>query len=362
MAIDHRRIVENLATAVVLADSDLRLTYVNPAAEVLLACSARHVQGSLLADLFRGSLEFAEALNRARRFGQSFTEYAMTLIPPPPAKAIRVDCTVTPIMDPDTPLSLLVEIQPLERLLQINKDEGVITQQTALRALLRGLAHEVKNPLGGLRGAAQLLERELPSTALQEYTQVIIQEADRLQNLVDHLLGPHQLPRRQALNLHEVLEHVRTLVKIEMPPGIVIERNYDPSLPDTYADRDQLVQAVLNIVRNACQALVDNGRIELRTRVYRQFTIAHRRHKLVARIDIADNGPGIAPELLEHIFIPMVSGRANGTGLGLSIAQSLINQNDGVIQCTSEPGNTLFSIYLPVAVEPTPDLVSRRNL
>ncbi|MEK6748441.1 MAG: nitrogen regulation protein NR(II) [Pseudomonadota bacterium] len=362
MAIDYRRIVENLTTAVVLTGADLRLCYVNPAAEVLLACSARHVQGGLLADMFRGSPEFALALTRASHYGQSFTEYAMTLVTPPPIKTIRVDCTVTPIMDPAAPLLLLVEIQPLERMLQINKDEGVITQQTALRALLRGLAHEVKNPLGGLRGAAQLLERELPSAALQEYTQVIIQEADRLQNLVDHLLGPHQLPRRQHLNLHEVLEHVRTLVKIEMPPGIVIERNYDPSLPDTYADRDQLVQAVLNIVRNACQALGEQGRIELRTRVYRQFTIAHRRHKLVARIDISDNGPGIAPELLEHIFIPMVSGRANGTGLGLSIAQSLINHNDGVIQCASEPGKTLFSIYLPVAVAATPEHPARRNI
>jgi two-component system nitrogen regulation sensor histidine kinase GlnL len=210
------------------------------------------------------------------------------------------------------------------------------------------LAHEVKNPLGGLRGAAQLLERELPDEGLKEYTNIIIGEADRLRNLVNRMLGPNTLPQRSRLNIHEVIEHVRQLMQVEVPDTVRFNTDYDPSIPEVSADRDQLIQALLNIVRNAVQALENKGSITLRTRTLRQFTIGHTRHKLVCQVDIIDDGPGIPEHTLETIFFPMVTTRAEGTGLGLSIAQSLIQQHDGIILCESQPGKTIFSVLLPI--------------
>ncbi len=214
--------------------------------------------------------------------------------------------------------------------------------------MIRGLAHEIKNPLGGLRGAAQLLERELPDPQLTEYTKIIIDEADRLQNLLNRMLGPNTLPNLRETNIHHVLERVRSLVLAEAPPGIEITRDYDPSIPNLNADSDQLIQAALNLVRNAVQALGQHGSIILRTRAQRQITIGHERHRLVLTLEVIDNGPGIPQEIQERIFYPMVTGHANGTGLGFSIAQSLINRHGGLIECTSEPGNTIFRILLPL--------------
>jgi two-component system nitrogen regulation sensor histidine kinase GlnL len=242
----------------------------------------------------------------------------------------------------------LVELLQVDRHLRIAREENLIAQQSTARALVRGLAHEIKNPLGGLRGAAQLLERELPDESLTEYTRIIIDEADRLQLLVDRMLGPNSLPNKRELNVHEVLERVRALVQGELPAAIRIQRDYDPSIPPLQADRDLLIQAVLNIVRNAVQALGESGVITLRTRTQRQFTIGSRRHRLVARLEIVDNGPGIPPELIEQIFYPMVTGRSDGTGLGLSIAQSLVNQHGGLIECASRPGETVFTLLLPL--------------
>jgi two-component system nitrogen regulation sensor histidine kinase GlnL len=244
---------------------------------------------------------------------------------------------------------LMVELNRLDRLLRISRDESLLAQQKATRELLRGLAHEVKNPLGGLRGAAQLLEKELHDESLKDYTRVIIEEADRLQTLVNRILGPNSMPRKQSTNIHEVLERVRSLMLAEKHNNLTIVRDYDPSIPNLMVDPDQLIQAVLNIVRNACQALDGNGQIILRTRVLRKFTIGNQNHRLVACISIIDNGPGIPPELKEQIFFPMITGRAEGTGLGLSIAQSLIHQHHGLIEHDSEPGKTVFSIILPLA-------------
>ena len=221
----------------------------------------------------------------------------------------------------------------------------------ATRALVRGFAHEVKNPLGGLRGAAQLLEGELPDASLKEYTQIIISEADRLQKLVDEMLGPNRLPKKSLVNIHEVLERVRSLVLAEVPDGVQIKRNYDPSIPEFVADRDQLLQAVLNIVRNAIQAVEETGIIELKTRIERQFTIGNVRHRHVLRIDITDNGPGIPEEMQHRIFYPMVTSRAEGTGVGLSIAQSLISRHDGLIECSSNEDGAKFTILLPLEME-----------
>jgi two-component system nitrogen regulation sensor histidine kinase GlnL len=251
------------------------------------------------------------------------------------------------VSDPSSGLGLLVELTPLDRQLRISREENLLAQQSVSRALTRNLAHEIKNPLGGLRGAAQLLERELADPALKEYTSIIIGEADRLQNLVDRMLGPNSIPRKREINVHQVVERVRQLVAAEVPSRVRLIRDYDPSIPPLVGDPDQLIQAVLNIVRNAMQAVGKEGDITLRTRTLRQFTIGHVRHKLVIKIDIVDTGPGIPAEIMEQIFYPMVSGRPGGTGLGLSIAQTIISQHGGLIECTSEPGNTCFSLLLP---------------
>ena len=214
--------------------------------------------------------------------------------------------------------------------------------------MVRGLAHEIKNPLGGLRGAAQLLEREIDEASLKEYTQIIIGEADRLQNLLNRMLGPNDVPDIQSTNIHTVLERVRELVQAEAGESLQVQQDYDPSLPELQADPELLVQAVLNIVRNAAQALEGKGDITLRTRVKRQFNIGVRKHRLVAVIDIIDNGPGIESDLQEKIFYPMITTRDEGTGLGLSIAQSLISRHQGLIECYSQPGNTVFTILLPL--------------
>eukprot|EP01132_Coremiostelium_polycephalum_P023306 gene23306-27725_t len=219
--------------------------------------------------------------------------------------------------------------------------------------LVRGLAHEIKNPLGGIRGAAQLLARELPDENLKDYTNVIIEEADRLRNLVDRMLGSNKLPSLAMTNVHEVLERVCQLVEAESQGCITLVRDYDPSIPDVLIDREQMIQAVLNIVRNAMQAISSQnelrlGRISLRTRALRQFTIGHVRHRLVTKVEIIDNGPGIPAELQETIFFPMVSGRPDGTGLGLAITQNIISQHQGLIECESHPGHTTFSIFLPL--------------
>lgn len=212
---------------------------------------------------------------------------------------------------------------------------------------MRGLAHEIKNPLGGLRGAAQLLEQELTDKALKEYTRIIIHEADRLRNLVDRMIGPYQPLKHHPINVHEVLEHVRRLMLVEVPVGLSIERNYDPSLPPLMGDREQLIQAVLNIVRNSVQAMNHQGTVRLRTRIERQLTIGNKRHRLALRVEIEDNGAGIPEELQEHIFYPMVTGRADGTGLGLDRAghHQQARRADRIQQ---PPAADHFTIYLPL--------------
>ncbi|HCC60948.1 MAG TPA: PAS domain-containing sensor histidine kinase [Pseudomonas sp.] len=248
---------------------------------------------------------------------------------------------------------LLLEVLPRDRLLRITKEEAQLSKQETTKMLVRGLAHEIKNPLGGIRGAAQLLARELPEEHLKDYTEVIIEEADRLRNLVDRMLGSNKLPSLAMTNIHEVLEHVASLIEAECQGSLILVRDYDPSIPEVLMDRAQMIQAVLNIMRNAMQALAGQselglGRLTLRTRSLRQFTIGHIRHRLVARIEIIDNGPGIPAELQNTLFYPMVSGRPDGTGLGLAITQNIISQHQGLIECESHPGHTAFSIFLPL--------------
>lgn len=347
-----QRVLDNLTTAVLTFDSGLRLTAINPAGEMLFEASAKKIVGQRLSDLLSPDQPLAQSLAQTLSTRHPFTARGLRL-ELPGARFLTLDCTVTPLLDDaeETPAvtpALLVELTQVDRLLRLTREENLLDRQAANRAVMRGLAHEIKNPLGGLRGAAQLLERELSDSALKEYTRVIIHEADRLRKLVDRMIGPYQPPNKRAVNIHAILEHVRLLILAEVPSGLTIARTYDPSLPEFHGDPDQLVQAVLNIVRNSVQALEGRGRIELRTRIERGFTIGHRRHRLVLCAEIEDDGPGIPPPLLDHIFYPMVTGRSDGTGLGLSIAQDIIGKHGGLIECSSRPGQTVFVLYLPL--------------
>jgi two-component system nitrogen regulation sensor histidine kinase GlnL len=341
-------ILGNLNTAVLLFDHDLRLVYINAAGELLLAVSANAVLGKSACGLVPCPAEpVDERLREALATRQPFTEREIEM-QRPDGQCIRVNCTVLPVHQTEDDCELLMELHQVDRQIRITREEHLISQHQATQALLKGLAHEIKNPLGGLRGAAQLLERELPNRELREYTRIIIDEADRLQGLLNRMLGPNQLPQLREVNIHHVLEHVRVLLRAEFPSGPRIVRDYDPSIPGFQADQDRLIQALLNIARNGANAAGDSGELTLRTRVLRQFTIGSTRHRLVLRVEIEDNGPGIPEELMDRIFFPMVSGRAGGTGLGLPIAQELINQHGGLIEFESHSGETRFFVYLPL--------------
>lgn len=345
----YRRILDNLTDAVLLFNEQLSLVYINMPGEVLFAVSARQVLGAKAQQVFSSSESVTEEdLFRVIDNAASLTKRSVMINAP--LRPMTVNVTLTPVFDDDS-VRVLVEIQQVDRHLRISMEEQLMAQQNAARMLLRGLAHEIKNPLGGLRGAAQLLHAELGDEELQEYTRIIIDESDRLQLLVDRMLAPNKPPKMDMLNLHKVLERVRQLVQVEAPPKVSIVRDYDPSIPPILGDADQMIQAILNIVRNAAQAVGQKGTITIRTRIHRQVTLGHRRHALAAKIDIIDDGPGIKPELLGQIFYPMVTGRAEGTGLGLSIAQSLISQHGGLVECASTPGYTVFSIFLPLEKE-----------
>jgi two-component system nitrogen regulation sensor histidine kinase GlnL len=346
----HQQLMDNLNTALLLVDDDLRLSFINAAAQALLELSENRSIGVSFAQLFPQQAELVDELRVALRDNSPYTSRGICLTLAG-GKELTVDLIVTPFQQPaDGGTALILELQSVDRIMRISREEGIISSQETSRAMIRGLAHEIKNPLGGLRGAAQLLSRELSDPALQEYTNIIISESDRLRDLVDRMLGPRRELKPAPVNIHEILEHCASLVQAETA-DIELNRDYDPSVPEVMADRSQLIQAVLNIVRNAMHATRENDgprRIELRSRVQRQFTIGTRRHRLVCRVDICDNGPGIPAELLQSIFIPMVSGRADGTGLGLAISQSIINQHQGIIECSSEPGCTEFTLYIPL--------------
>lgn len=350
-----RQILDNLTTAVIMLDAELRVNYINPAAEILLAVSGQRVALQHFGELFNDSEAAIQPLQAAILSANPFTkrEAQLNLTN---GQSLMVDYSVTPIGNQNTSW-LLMELHPRDRLLRITKEEAQLSKQEVTKVLVRGLAHEIKNPLGGIRGAAQLLARELPEPSLRDYTDVIIEEADRLRNLVDRMLGPYRPPNLQPLNIHEITERVFSLIEAETQGELSLRRDYDPSIPDIMADREQLIQALLNIVRNAMQAIAESGalrqgRITLRTRTLRQFTIGQVRHRLVCRLEVIDNGPGIPAEIVESIFYPMVSGRAEGTGLGLSITQNIISQHQGLIECESTSGRTVFTLFLPL--EPIP--------
>lgn len=343
--------LDQLATGVVVFDGGGVITYINPSAETLLGVSGALLVGEKIKQVFERSLELLKALQTAELERETVIEYELDVFvnthPP-----LRLGSTITPLESPYE--GMFMELRPVDPHLRITRLEQTRLQQEANRELLRNLAHEVKNPLGGIRGAAQLLEHELPRESLREYTQVIIKESDRLQSLMERLLTPHRTPRFGRVNIHEVLERVRSLILAETPSGMNLQRDYDTSLPEVFADSEQLIQAVLNVARNAVQAMHNQGNIIFRTRVARQITLESRRHQLGLRTEIIDNGPGVPDEIREQIFYPLVSGREGGSGLGLAVAQTLIAQNHGTIDCDSYPGRTVFSLFLPIPASDKP--------
>jgi two-component system nitrogen regulation sensor histidine kinase GlnL len=339
-------VLDNLASAVIVFDVDLKVMYLNQMAEMLLAVSAKHALGETPKSWVACERDALVDLVTATEVGSPITKRGVVL--KHERSEVTVDCAVTPILDEQGRRLTIVELQQIDRHLRISREERLLTQQALSRDVVRGLAHEIKNPLGGLRGAAQLLESELESEELKEYTSIIIQEADRLQELVNRMLGPNRRPHYAAVNIHHVLERVRTLVLAESGERITIGRDYDPSIPELFGDSDQLIQAVLNVVRNATKAITGTGTVTLRTRVQRQLTIGSERSRLAAQIDIIDDGPGIPAEIADTLFLPMITGGTGGMGLGLSIAQSLINQHRGLIECSRRLGKTVFTIHLPI--------------
>ena len=338
-------LLDALATALAIIDARGGVEYLNAAAQTLLAVGINQARGRPLADLVREPAPVEAIVARARTSSEAIAHRELRIDPVARADShFVVDCTATPL-DAER---VLLEISDTTRQQRISRDTALLAQLGGNRLMVRQLAHEIKNPLGGLRGAAQLLERELPTEPLREYTQLIIREADRLRTLVDNLLGPGGLPHKTHVNPHELLQHVYQLLRSEAPDGVAILRDYDPSLPPVFVDRDQLVQAMLNLGRNAVQALGDSGRLTLRTRAVVNATIATRHHRVVASIQFEDNGPGVPPELADTIFYPLVTSRPGGTGLGLAVAQELATRHGGLIEFDSRPGHTLFTLLLPL--------------
>jgi two-component system, NtrC family, nitrogen regulation sensor histidine kinase GlnL len=347
--IDTARLLDALSTAVLVVDENVCVVYLNAAAEDLLSTSASAARTRRLRELVAAGERFDALVVRARVSGDALAQRECELVPVARSDVrLRVDCTFTPLAAIGIPGWVLVEIADTTRQTRIHRDNALLAQLGGSRLMARQLAHEIKNPLGGLRGAAQLLERELPSEELREYTRVIIGEADRLRALVDSLLGPARAPHLEQVNIHELLDRVYQLVRAEAPQTLAILRDYDPSLPALRLDRDQVIQVMLNLARNAVQALGTHGQLTLRTRALMNVNIGETRHRVVAAIQFEDNGPGVPAELGETIFYPLVTARPGGTGLGLAVAQDIATRHGGIVEFDSRPGRTVFSLLLPI--------------
>lgn len=341
-------LLESIHTAVLVIDADLRLVNINAAGESLLSLSQRKMTGHRVDEIFPGADSFTSMMRRSMESRQPCMEWGMNLRLNN-GHEVLVDCRLTPWLQDDTCHDLIVEMVDAHSYTRVMREENLSILHEAARKSLQGMAHEIKNPLGGLRGAAQLLEKELNgNNELTEYTQIIINEADRLRNLIDRMVTPKSLSVVSEVNVHEVLEYVISLVEAEEPQNFKVERDYDPSLPGISVDREQLIQALLNIARNAVQAIEENGEITFRSRICRRINIQQQYYKIAVQLEIIDNGSGVPSELEDGIFYPMVTGRADGTGLGLSIAQSLIQAHGGVIEYERIDDRTVFRILLPI--------------
>jgi two-component system nitrogen regulation sensor histidine kinase GlnL len=344
-------ILDGLTIAVALVTADGYVCHLNAAAESLLGVSSNQASDRHLPTLLPELAPLATLIGRAVASGQSYgQEFAMRPVYQA-GEVMQITGRATPIRG-ERGTFVVLELIDATQWRHIDREKALINQHDASRRVIYQLAHEIRNPLGGLRGAAQLLERQLPTEELREYTRIIIGEADRLAALTDSLLGPARALKREPVNIHEILETVRKLLESEAPAHVSFARDYDPSLPPLPVDRNQMLQALLNIGRNAMQALAQDpgraGRITLRTRALTNWIIGERRHKVVANIEIEDDGPGVAPELGDSIFYPLVSGRADGTGLGLPLAQEILSRHGGLIEYRSRPGQTVFMLRLPL--------------
>jgi two-component system nitrogen regulation sensor histidine kinase GlnL len=340
-------LIENIYTALLVFDPRLHLIGLNAAGENLLSVSWRKVAGQQVFELLPEATGFAEMLQRALLTRRPYTEWGMEL-PLGHGREVIVDAMITPVLEEGADAELIVELVDVQSFAKARREEQFHEMHEAARKSLEGVAHEIKNPLGGLRGAAQLLERELNGSKLTEYTRIIINEADRLRSLVERMLTPNSRQLLNPVNIHELLDYVQNVVEAESPDTLLIERDYDPSLPLLNADREHLIQALLNIMRNAAQAAGPAGRLCLRTRIKRNSTIRQQQHKLALQIEVIDDGPGVPPGLEREIFYPMVTTRADGKGLGLSIAQALVQSHSGSIDYERVGNNTIFRILLPL--------------
>jgi len=350
---DPAELLDALSTGILMLDAQLCPIYANVAAQDLLAFSLNMSRGRPFGDSLQDAGALNAILKRALESGEGLANRELQLkgaAVGPSREPRSLDVTVTPLAGV-TGKHLLVELADTTQRQRISRDNDLLARLDGSRLMIRQLAHEIKNPLGGLRGAAQLLERELPAASLREYTQVIIGEADRLTALVDSIAGPSRPPSKTLMNVHEICEHVYHLLRAEARNGIVVERDYDPSLPNAMLDRHQLIQALLNVGRNALQAQADSGHVILRTRARANVTIGSVRHRLVAAVQVEDSGPGVPAQLRASIFYPLVTGRPNGTGLGLAVAQELVTRNGGIIEFESEPRHTVFTLLLPLGEE-----------
>jgi two-component system, NtrC family, nitrogen regulation sensor histidine kinase GlnL len=350
---DPAELLDTLSTGIVMLDAQLCPIYANVAAQDLLAFSLNLARGRPFGDCLHDAAGLTAILRRALESGEGIADREISVRPAgAPRETRTLDVTITPLAGLVTGTHLVLELADTTQRQRISRDNDLLARLDGSRLMVRQLAHEVKNPLGGLRGAAQLLERELPAASLREYTQVIIAEADRLAALVDSMAGPSRAPSKVAMNVHEICEHVYQLLRAEARAGILIERDYDPSLPNAMLDRHQLIQALLNVGRNALQAQGDSGRVLLRTRARTNVSIGPVRHRLVASVEVEDTGAGVPEHLRTSIFYPLVTGRPNGTGLGLAVAQELVTRNGGIIEFESEPRRTVFTLLLPLGEAP----------
>ena len=330
----------------VLLDASLLIVALNPAAENILGISARRARGHSLLRLLDEEPELRDILYRVAATGDRYANEMRLAATEVHAEERIVDCRVSPIDCGGA--ALLVEITDVTRRNRISRENALLIQHGAGRQMIRQLAHEIKNPLGGIRGAAQLLERQLDDPELREYTTVVISETDRLAALVNTLLGPGGPPNKVPVNVHELLEYVVRIIEAEGRDGLRIRRDYDPGLPLIDLDRDQMIQALLNLVRNAAAALEGHGTITLRSRAVMNYTIGDRRHRVIASIEIEDDGPGIPADLQDSVFYPLVTSRPEGTGLGLPAAQELLSRHGGLIEFESRPGRTVFFVRVPL--------------
>lgn len=341
------QIIDHLATSVLLFDENLHLVSINSAGESLLSMSSKRILGLTPEKIWPNTMFFSDMIRKSFQFVRTRIERGveMSLIN---RDSVKVDCIFTPIVINDETKEIIVELVGVDTFVREMQEFNHQTVQKVANESVQGMAHEIKNPLGGIRGAAQLMEKELDDESLLEYTKIIINESDRLRNFLDRMMAANTYPVRSDTNIHEIIEYVISIIRVESSRNLHIEKDYDPSIPTINADREQLIQAVLNLLRNAVQATTNDERILLKTRIKRQITIQNKLNKLAIQLDIIDNGPGIPAEIESGAFYPMVTGHAEGTGLGLSIAQQLIQSHGGTINYERKENNTYFSILFPI--------------